>query len=595
MKSYPKLLAIIILISSIFLRVPNDLNFDLSTENFDQVYFPQVNMSIQESSALILVQDDSDLEQFANDPYNGNSSKYPIIIENLILSPNSSSHGISIQNTTKHVLIQNCLISGINNSRSAIIIENCSNIRINMNIISNVAFGIEFDHISNVSITKNEINVSHSPIFNFSPYSNLNLNITGNILFGKIYQMCISRTQNLIFETNAISHRGGLVFRGGSNISVQNNKIDFGGAIQFSYLLNYTISNNEINSTFDPMTVLWSSDGVISNNIFRITKFDPVVIDSCHRVFVINNTITTIGHETNRIRNFWSSPANDYNMENFQYGLICESGILFKNSNNSKIINNTVNNNRNGIVLLNSVGNLISNNFLNVISNKGIYSDEPKLNTISDNEINSIKIWKEDPIFISYFIVFSVIYIVYLLYQNRWKNNSDIDKKNAEENIEENKETKELVKKKKFQIFKNYFAYIYFVAVPPILILIGYFGFGIYTSYLYSIGFLVMIGIIFILKKLVKDLLNSEIRKGEKNRLTIFIILNLVGGLLGIVIFIEKIIEMLGLIQITPKFILIDFNYYFHVIWFSLPLIFLFNPLEIKALLKRDIPSLEVT
>ncbi|UYP46978.1 hypothetical protein NEF87_003263 [Candidatus Lokiarchaeum ossiferum] len=597
MKSYPKLLAIIILISSIFLSVSINLINDHCLDDFNQTSFPQSTGFIQNSEVFISINSDGDLDQFASVSFNGNSSKYPIIIENLSLNNISAGKVISIQNTRKHVLIRNCRISG--NSRTTLAIEmiNCSNIQIDLNTITKVETGIQWTNISNIIINHNKINASDESLDSKSFDHSENITIIGNELRSNSYPTYLSYIHNLLFEGNLVINDAFRISQC-KNVSVLNNtfkgELSFGRGIYLSNVISFKISNNIMETIYKPLSITNSIDGFINNNTILNYFFESLYFSSCDSISVEDNNVTTLGYKYLKYKNFWSTSATNNPPEDFVFRDTDGAGIIFLNTNNSEIINNTINFHTNGIVLVNSIDNFISNNHLTGISNEGIYSTEPDLNIITNNEINTIKIWKEYTLFISYFIVYCVFYLGYLLIQKNVKKESDLVDGKTHEGFENKRKVKEKEKISNFSTLKDIFTYIYFFGVPPFLLLFGYCGLNFNTFPIYTIGFVVMIGIIFALKIFAEDHMTAEFKKKKNYRLIFIFILNLIGGLLGIFIILGKSIEMLRLILITPKFIQIDYSYYFHVIWFTLPLFFLIKPKEIKYLLNKSSQVIEV-
>lgn len=603
MKNFQKLLTFFFILAFISHFSSDNTLYD-SSEKIDKVLLhTNGNSILLVTSSPISIQNSKDLDIFADEINNGNSSQYPIIIENQKIDLQNHTIGILIKNTTKHVLIRNCEVTNANNNGgTGIYLHNSSNLRIENNKVSNLDIAIDYSQITNTSISKNILNSSYYTINGRWDFTSDNINITNNEISGTSYAKTLfSRVNNFVFENNIVLTKGWIDFSNCANLSIQNNQ--FGSikecvnSIDLFNGKNFIIQENNIYSNEEPISIFNSAMGNISNNTCFSTSFDPLYISSSNFIFIRNNFISSLNYQDRKMKNIWPTPFNGVNKRNFEQILTkrlrSNIGILFLDTNNSEICNNSINFNINGIILFNSANNSLSQNILNIITITSIYSDEPDLNIIQENEVINIKIWKEYPIFIFYFIGYSVISIGYLGFLKISKKKSEFWDLNPNEKFQRENIVEKTNKSKETSTFSDCLKIFYgfFVLISLTL---GTYGYLISTIYLYSIGYLIMIGIIYALKKKTFNILSLDNRKGKKNRITIFHIINMIGILLGVLIIMGKSIEMLKMIIKTPIFIQIDYGYYFQTIWFTLPLIFLSNPIEIKVLLKREIPSLEV-
>ena len=270
---------------------------------------------------------------------------------------------------------------------------------------------------------------------NYITYNSITNNQVGIYLY--------SSNSNIIASNNVSNNDDGIFLWYSSNNIIENNTVsnNYNG-ISLLYSSNNTIENNIASSNnLSGINLGYSSNNTIENNIFLLNSMS--VFDSYDNT-VVNNTVN--GNPLVYLEN-----VSDYIVEdagqviainsnnitvknsNLSYATI---GIEFWNTNNSKIINNTVSlNNYNGIPLWYSSNNTIANN---TVSNNygGIplwYSSNNTIanNTVSSNNYDGIHLWYSSSNTIANNTVsnnYNGIYLYYssnnIIYLNNFINNT---------------------------------------------------------------------------------------------------------------------------------------------------------------------------
>ena len=258
----------------------------------------------------------------------------PYIIKNLVIDANYLDNCIKIENTDSYFIIENC---NLNNSKAefqynigyaSIYLVNCENGNLINNICGNSYFGIYLSHsCSNISISNNDCSYSEDAGINLNGCSNHSL--IGNICSNSEYGIWISGGNNTIINNICFENNGGIECSGSNNRIISNicslNRNYGIGIPNLNYNDNNTISQNECS---------YGRRGIIISGRFG---------SSC------NNNIT------------------------HNICILNEIGIEFDYCNNSRILNNNVEDSvYNGIILNNSNNNTISENIVNVYGQYGI-------------------------------------------------------------------------------------------------------------------------------------------------------------------------------------------------------------------------------
>ncbi|MGB9636955.1 MAG: NosD domain-containing protein, partial [Thermoplasmata archaeon] len=173
----------------------------------------------------------------------------PYIISNWEIEINSSEYGIYIWNTTKHFLINNCSIIGLNKTKNYGICLTCvKNGIISGNEIKNTMIGLGLDTADSITITKNNISFCDTGIGISTDFScSSNTTISGNKLFNNsigVRGALDGRIVSNLFTTNIF----GLFFEGG------------GATIEDNLLENNTVG------------IICKGQGLISHNEIKENK-----------------------------------------------------------------------------------------------------------------------------------------------------------------------------------------------------------------------------------------------------------------------------------------------------------------------------------
>ena len=286
-------LVILILILNINSSLINESNFQLEngfTENsISSKSSISLNYSI--SNPKIITKN----SQFSLHGFSGNGTiEDPYIIENLSIS-NNTSDLIVIESTTVYFIIRNCFLNSINNSFNGISLENVSNGLLVNNTIINAYSGIYL-----ISSTYNTI--VNNTVRDCS-YSGLFLNDSARNLF--IKNKIIDNYQGITFRSfsklNSIdkniilSGSIGIHFKTScSNNNITNNIISFNadkGIYFFSGSARNIISNNSLRNNDCGIFTFYSSDNNITSNIIENNRIGIHITHLSTRIIVTNNII----------------------------------------------------------------------------------------------------------------------------------------------------------------------------------------------------------------------------------------------------------------------------------------------------------------
>ncbi|NPD88224.1 MAG: hypothetical protein HGN29_05855 [Asgard group archaeon] len=297
----------------------------------------------RDTSGYILIESDKDFKKYKL-PGNG-SSENPYIIENVNVV-DSMKRGISIENTTKHFIIQNCYLDGnfFNGIRIANIAEGTAKI-FNNTCVSHSIEGIivlssDSTEISNNTCYNNKIGIGL--------YDSNNSTIKHNYVYRYL----------LADDREGHSDRG---------IVVSNSKY-------------VSITGNRIKKTSGGMEIEFSENCFVSNNIVQTSyQFSIGLVNSFNCQIVNSEFKSSI-----RI----GVSLFDSNENSIQDCLIknSERGIRLYNATNNIIESNQLEINFQGISLYSeSNSNLIIYNVFSNSSNEGIEIDDGSFNKIHHN------------------------------------------------------------------------------------------------------------------------------------------------------------------------------------------------------------------
>lgn len=350
----------------------------------------QPKMSIDHSA--IIINSDSELDDFcAGNGTSGTSWETAHVIENYEIN-GSIGDGISIKNTRRFLIINNCKIS--NSSLSGIIIDNCTNIKI-QNCISesNPAAGVKILRSEGIFINSTDF------IGNEEGLEMLNTNNTEIIksYFTLNEEDAIyieSNCHNIIFSENLIfnNYYGFYIFES-SAISYIDNDIINNTGLGIYTQLNFgdiitgnVISNNEGSG----LELYECNSSIVENNI--VMNNDGEGLDmwgdfSGNYNFISNNTFSN-----NTGNGILFDDSNQHNIiENNEICFNGDNGIhmIDEQHNNTILFNNIANNTEYGIWLeRNSENSTIIGNIIEDNGDNGIYIDQHcHNNTIKYNSI----------------------------------------------------------------------------------------------------------------------------------------------------------------------------------------------------------------
>ena len=171
--------------------------------------------------------------------------------------------------------------------------------------------------------------------------------------------------------------------------------------------------------------------------------------------------------------------------------------------------------------------------------------------------------------------------MIFFIYQKKDRKNSghfsvktplSLEKKDEEE-----KTTSKNHLDDNFITLKGIFVVIFAFSVGG-SVLYSYYGFESDNFYRYSLGFSAMSVMLFFVKDYTSFQINRlEDLKKKSKFLSILKRVFLMGQVLGVFLILWKMIELSRLLINSTMLREIDFVYYLHVIWFSIPFLFLGN------------------
>ncbi|MHA1561282.1 MAG: NosD domain-containing protein [Promethearchaeota archaeon] len=372
----------------------------------------------------ISINSDSELDAFcAGNGTTGTSWETAHVIENYEIN-GTVGDGISIKNTRRFLIINNCIIS--NSSSSGISIDNCTNIRIQNSISeSNPSAGVKILNSKGIFINSTDF------IDNQEGLEMLNTNNTEiiNSYFTQNYEDAIyidSNCHNILFLENSIIENsyGFYIFESSSIRYIDNDIINNTGTGIYTELNigdNFTgnvISNNEgtglelydCSSSIVENNIIKNNTGTgihtelnfgdtITGNIITNNEGTGLELYECNSTIVENNTVMYSGGDGIYTEKCNSTIVeNNIVMYNDYDGIEMWGGF---GGNYNTISNNTFSNNTEYGILLDDSNqhNIITNNEVCFNEMSGIYiTDEQHNNTISYNNIannTNYGIWVE--------------------------------------------------------------------------------------------------------------------------------------------------------------------------------------------------------
>ncbi len=298
----------------------------------------------------------------------------PYRIENVEIGyAAANSHCIIINNTKKHLLIQN-----------------------------NHLWGIRSPPFSNFG-SHSQNHIETNPVYDLSMGINLNnarnVVVQGNFLHNLTYAIDIYNSSSIIVRNNRVSANWeyGIVCAYSRDIILKNNTSSNSyQGIGVSATFNCTIRENHCFNHATGIKIDFNCTNFIIRNNFCYNNYvgieinKPWILQSSQRITIANNTCENNKGPGIRIEDSLNNQiTNNYCTEN-------NIGIsIFENSINNTVKTNTCKNNRKGITICNSSNNVISQN--NLFSNEQgiIIGKLARNNSISRNiiEENSIGVY----------------------------------------------------------------------------------------------------------------------------------------------------------------------------------------------------------
>jgi len=304
-----------------------------STQGFTKIVENPLQINYVDHNPIIIISDNN----FTDYGFTGNgTADNPYLIENLEIS--SLDHyfidnGISIEDTTKHFVIQNCLISA--NSRAIVITNITANsAQIISNSFTECRYGVDFSFAEGIILRDN--------------------NLTNCDLYG-IYGEFINKNATIIKNKSLNSEGSSIRVRHCNNVTIDSNECTFGGGSGISlsnssgYIINNNCSNNDyrgisIGSTdFDQPIYVWNNtcehnddEGIFAWDVTEVINntlnYNHMGLDVFyHAQIVLNNTLRGNGYgaEFNSVGVFSKNKC----LRNSQIGLNFEDTHRFADSN----------------------------------------------------------------------------------------------------------------------------------------------------------------------------------------------------------------------------------------------------------------------
>ena len=333
----------------------------------------------------------------------------PYRIENLNIDSSASDSdgrtGLILAFTSKHVIVSDCMIS---NASSGVAIPGSAPGEL-------YSSQVVIYQSSNITLHSCVVQSSlKTSIYGISVASSSNLTIQGTIISDTTYALRAKSVSNFTFSNNLVCPvSNGLFFNGGDGLKVDNNTIEgakeHGATVESvnnvsindNKLLNYSGGYNS--HILAPIEISGSSDGEIRRNLIDGSANSGIVLSNTVRYIVDGNTITNSGNYginlygpalggphtisnntvTSADYGIWAE-GDDTSVENNVIADIAQTGIYLKQSDDGRVVGNTVTNAKSGFEL-NDCDRVTMT--LNVIS-------EPteRLGAIYDKAVNS-RIW----------------------------------------------------------------------------------------------------------------------------------------------------------------------------------------------------------
>lgn len=287
MKVKRSIFLLITILPSLFLGLAaNSANIS-TIQNFTTIAENHAPISIEGNAALAAF---VKAERFSGD----GSPTSPYIIENLVIDARNA-HGITINNTDAHLIIQNCTVGG-SNSNTGIYLYNTANVNIINNYLSNNFIGINLeDSCNNNTISGNTANNNDWCGINLD-YLCTNNTISRNTANNNNgYGIYLSRSSTNTLSGNTANYNmnGILLSSSGTNTLSGNNASynSYNGIRMSSSCNNNTLSGNTVNYNARGIKLTDSSTNTLSGNTASYNNGDGIRLTfSCNNNMLSRNT-----------------------------------------------------------------------------------------------------------------------------------------------------------------------------------------------------------------------------------------------------------------------------------------------------------------
>ncbi|MFO8050732.1 MAG: NosD domain-containing protein [Thermoplasmatota archaeon] len=241
--------------------------FTLSTTGSGKVPLAvEPTSSLRQNGTIISVTSDQELISWMDsNGMNGNGSRSdPYVIEDLFVDSKGAPYSIYIENTTKHVLIENCTLFNVsaypnnNNSGYEMALKDASNITFRNNSVNFIkGDGLKWSRfIGNRPCNRTSFGVL---LYGTS------LEVRSNRQMGGFTAVCEDST----FSGNHLNSYNGM-WIGGRNNSVTENKLNGSiTGIRLSFARDILVAHNEISNFTDGLLIDGSLNCTVSGNTFN--------------------------------------------------------------------------------------------------------------------------------------------------------------------------------------------------------------------------------------------------------------------------------------------------------------------------------------
>ncbi|MFX0103599.1 MAG: right-handed parallel beta-helix repeat-containing protein [Candidatus Hodarchaeota archaeon] len=364
----------------------------------------------------ILIMNDTDLAAFPDFTSGNGTESNPYVIEDLEIDASGVGSCIEIRDTTKHVRIENCTLSGATQTdRAGIQLSNCSNITIKENQMSASRSGVYLhDGCTDVNITTNPISATWTAIYLDGSAGNVIEYNTMSSGWMGIY-MCTNSDANIVMNNtiSAAPYAGCAVTECADSVISNNTIINAEKGIRVIDSPRTNILFNNISGCAEEGIYLQSfcGDSNVTSNILTNNGVsggtDNVYLRQSDGTTVTGNTIIGRGFSfySNGVEGFYFDDTNTVNGKVFYHyanktGLLPEDfvdagQIVLANCNSSIISNLEI---HLGMMLFQSHGNIVENNSIS-----RIFLRNSDYNTITGNRFTYLgPVLETDHIYLLY-------------------------------------------------------------------------------------------------------------------------------------------------------------------------------------------------